>query len=226
MYLFKEGVPRGVCGVSLWTAGLFGGVQVMVGCGSWSLCLGPCKIFATGLSWDACTLGDPAVDSMEFAAAESGPDGGGAGPMESGPMEIAAVELGVSAGSGQPFSGLEAQCGLPPSSRPYGVAHGVEQGAGELFDASCPLTRVDAVLEACTTVRRTSSRLAGCVSSGILVKAIARKAGLRDVGEAAASGVRVSSLCLRRTVEKGRRCGVHLDDAQASEFEAFVRNRV
>ncbi len=149
---------------------------------------------------------------MELAAADCGSDGGD-------------VDPGVVAGLGHLLSGFEAQVGLPPSSRPRGEAHGVEQGAGELFDASYALTKVDAVPKACMTVRRTSSRLAGCDSTGVLIKAIARKAGLRDVGEAAATGVRVPSHCLRRTVEKGRRCGMRLDDAQASEFEAFVRNR-
>ncbi len=73
--------------------------------------------------------------------------------------------------------------------------------------------------------KRTSPRLATRDTTCILSKALARKVSLLEGDGAAAEGARASRLSKRKLVAKSRRCGVRLDDAQASEFKEYVRTR-
>ncbi len=131
------------------------------------------------------------------------------------------VDLGVLLGLESTDFGLE-NLGNPFSGDgPGGDLGGVEVGAGGLSAVSPAFPGVGP----CAPSRRTSQRLALRDSGDILSRAIARKAGLVEGRGTDVVGARAAGHSFRRTVEKSRRCGVRLDDEQASALEAFVGAR-
>ncbi len=200
--------------MNAWICFDFLGVRVGLGPTSWAFRWGP----------------SPRVGPQGLSAAEGSSRPGPYGPLLLGSVGaddgLSSYECSVD------FSGDPGCCKMGPRSKAdallspgqiggnFGAAQGTMEGELTLPCLGC----MDLESRTRRTGLRASQRLADGEQADILSKAINRKICLREGDGAAEAVAHASRLSIRKAVAKSRRCGVRLDDTQASSFLEFVRH--